>query len=75
MRREQNQRTANKMKTRIVKYKATFFKQDGDKEHYLGALTFLQVKNDEESLIGRAFRLASQQQLEANRIKIEEVKD
>ena len=71
----QNQwRMVNNMKMgKIVRYKATFFRNDGDKEHNLGSITFITTFNRDESLFGRAFRLASLQQQDANRVKIEEV--
>ena len=59
------------MKLEILKYKATFFKTDGDKDHNLGSLTFLEEAGSGVCLTGRAFRLASPQQLEANRVKME----
>lgn len=61
------------MKLKLVKHKATFFKNDGDKEHNLGSLTFFETAGSDESLLGRAFRLANPQQLEANRVKLEKI--
>lgn len=63
------------MKSRLVKYKATFFlidkQEESGREHNLGSVTFLHLEDSKICPEAKAFKICNPTQRTANRLKLE----